>query len=637
MIWEQDDYNSIIENEWFALGMVDPAKYKSKDDWIVALTHEREVKDLIYKIRRDDAQNNKYYDARNGIHKYSPGYSPIPWNEAQDTAFSILGRPECKYMYSPLDTDNLDDFYFDHEVADDWCFWIENFIMHVEGNLSNELVLLTIEQRAFFRNLFGWKNKHTGYRRYSEVFKYIPRKNSKTFDLAALAIGVLILDGEGGCKIVSVATCLDQAKYAFEPARQILIKDKELKICGGMLANNFKVYKGAITANNDNDVFKPLAFADSSAHGGNFHVSILDEVHEMVDDTMYNVCVTSQGARLQPLIVMITTAATSEENFCNRKLSQAKKICRLKQLDDEFLPILYYANPVEFEDDWHDENVHKRVNPMYGLAKTERYMKKMWTNAKNDPHFENTFKRLDLNWITSSLISAFNSVAFNNCIKKLKATEYKMILTQEVPNFLLGKKCYAGLDLAGKNDLCALTLDFPDSKYVLSWSFTPRMNKKIKDKERFVHRLNFCGEEIIDFRDLREQLLKIMKHFEIIELGFDIRFATELIQRIEEETKISVCEVPQSSKYMNEPIRIAIADIQDESIMHNGCILFSWQISNCQLKEDAHECFIIQKPGSNSPCKIDAAAAWMNARALKLANADEDQLIKRYEETGSYF
>jgi len=179
MLWKQDDYNSIIENEWFALGMVDPAKYKN-NDWIEALTHEREVKDLIYKIRRDDAQNNKYYDARNGIHKYKPGYSPIHWNEAQEQAFSILGRPECKYMYSPLDTDNLDDFYFDYQVADDWCYWIEHFIMHVEGNLSNELVLLTIEQRAFYRNLFGWKNKKTGYRRYSEVFKYIPRKNSSS-------------------------------------------------------------------------------------------------------------------------------------------------------------------------------------------------------------------------------------------------------------------------------------------------------------------------------------------------------------------------------------------------------------------------------------------------------------------------
>ena len=635
--WDEDDYQSIIADEWFALGQIDPAKYKSKNDWIEALTHEREVKDYIYKRRREDAEQNKFYDARNGIYKYAPAYRPLSWDIVQAEAFELFGRPQCKYMYSPLDTRNIDQFYFNKDTADGWCEFLEKRIMHVEGNLSNELVLLTVEQRAFFRNLLGWKNKTTDYRRYSEVFKYIPRKNSKTFDLAALAIGAMVLDGEGGCKIVSVATCLDQAKYAFEPARQIIIKDRELKIAGGALAKHFTVYKPSITAHNDNDVFKPIAFNDASAHGGNFHISILDEVHEMVDDTMYDVCVTSQGARLQPLIVMITTAACAEENFCNRKLDYAKKVCRLKHVDDEFLPILYYANPVEFNDDWHDINVHKRVNPMYGLAKTERYMNKMFTNAKNEPHFENTFKRLDLNWITASLISAFNSVAWNNCGNRPGQGMYKKIYTQEVPKWLLGKKCYAGLDLASKNDLCALTLHFPDSKYVLSWSFTPRNNIKIKGKERFIQRINFCGEDIINFKDLREQLQFIMKHFEIIELGFDVRFATELIQQIEEQTSIQCIEVAQTAKYMNEPIRIAIDDIQAEKVRHNGCILFAWQISNCTLKEDAHECFIIQKSGSGSPNKIDAGAAWMNALALALVNNDQNVLIRRFEETGSYF
>ena len=635
--WEDPYYDVVLKNEWFALGQIDPAKYNSKSEWIAALTHEREVKDYIYRLRRDDAEDNKYYDARHGVHKYNPGYEPLSWDYAQAEAYEQLGRPKCQYMYSPLDTDNIDDFYFNYELADLFCKFIESRIMHVEGNLSNELVLLTVEQRAFFRNVFGWKNKQTDFRRYSEIFKYIPRKNSKTFDLAALAISCMIIDGEGGCKIVSVATCLDQARYAFEPARQIIIKDRELKIAGGALAKHFTVYKPSITANNDNDVFKPIAFNDSSAHGGNFHVSILDEVHEMVDDTMYDVCVTSQGARLQPLIVMITTAACAEENFCNRKLDYAKKVCRLKHIDDEFLPILYYANPVEFDDDWNDINVHKRVNPMYGLAKTERYMNKMFTNAKNEPHFENTFKRLDLNFITASLISAFNSVAWNRCGQRPEIGKYKKIYTQEVPKWLLGKRCYAGLDLASKNDLCAITLHFPESKYVLSWSFTPRNNIKIKGKDRFIQRLNFCGEDIINFRDLRESMQFIMSHFDIIELGFDVRFATELIQQIEEQTSIQCIEVAQSSKYMNEPIRIAIDDVSAEKVRHNGCILFAWQIGNCTLKEDAHECFIIQKSGSNSPNKIDAAAAWINALALELINNDENQLIKRFEETGSYF
>lgn len=637
-LWNTPHYDTIIDNEWFALGQIDPAQYKSRNDWVEVLTHERLVKDYIYQLRREDAEANKEYDSRNGIYKYKPGYMPMDWDEAQDIAFKTHGRPDCKYSYSPFSTVNRDDFYFNYQIADDWCEWIEACIMHVEGRLSNELVLLTVEQRAFFRNLFGWKSKDTHLRRYSEIFKYIPRKNSKTFDLAALALGTMFLDGEGGCKIVSVATCLDQAKYAFNPARQIIIKDKELKICGGRMAHYFTEYKTAITAKSDADVFKPIAFADSSAHGGNFAVSILDEVHEMDDDSMYNVCLTSQGARLQPLIVMITTAATAEENFCNRKLAQSKEVCREHNPDyDDFLPILYYSHANEFDDDWHDVEVHKRVNPMYGLAKTERYMKKMYSNAKNQPHFENTFKRLDMNWVTASLVAAFDSVAFNNCKYKLRPKETKMIFKQEVPRFLLGKNCYAGLDLAGKNDLCALTLDFPDSGWILSWSFTPEKNSSIKEIQRFSHRLTYCGEEIINFRELREYFEEILDYFNVIELGFDMRFATELIQNIEENTNLKTCEVPQTPKYMNEPIRMAIDDVAGEKIIHNGCIFFAWQIGNCQIKEDASECIILTKSGSTSPRKIDAPAAWINARALILANKPYNRLKNRFGDTGSYF
>jgi len=203
-LWERKDYDSKIESEWFCLGMIDPAQFNNKADLDDAIDHEWSVKNRIYQIRNDDAEKNKSYDDFYGIKKYNPGYAPIPWEQAEATAFKELGRPNYKYMYSPLDTPNIDDYYFDWELADTWCLFLEKFIPHIEGHLGNQLILLTCEQRAFYRNLFGWKNKKTGLRRYREIFKYIPRKNSKTFDLSALAIGCLIINKEPGAKIISV-------------------------------------------------------------------------------------------------------------------------------------------------------------------------------------------------------------------------------------------------------------------------------------------------------------------------------------------------------------------------------------------------------------------------------------------------
>ena len=324
--WDTSEYKYRLDSEWFALGQIDPKKY-SKDSWRDVLDYERKVKMFIYKLRNDDAEENKIYDKYSGFRKYKAGYRPLNWRIAQEEAFREYGKHDINYMYDPFASPNIDNYYFDYLIADLWCDWLESFIFHVEGELANQLVLLTLEQRSFFRSIFGFKNKNTRLRRYSEIFKYIPRKNSKTFDLAALALGVMVLDGEGGCKIVACATSKEQAEYAFRPARQIILGDRAHKISNGELSNYFKTYSTAITANGDTDSFKPIAFKDSSAHGGNFHLSILDEIHEMEDDSMYNVCVTSQGARSQPLIAGITTASTAEENFCKNKNVQFPHLC----------------------------------------------------------------------------------------------------------------------------------------------------------------------------------------------------------------------------------------------------------------------------------------------------------------------
>lgn len=634
--WELPEYNDLIANEIFSLGQINPAAYPDKLSWHKALEHERQVKDYIYKLRREDAEKNKYMCERHGIKKYYDGYTPLNWDMAQAEAIAKYGRPNCQYMYSPFDTENIENYYFDFEFADIWVKWLEDYGIHTDGSLANELILLSLEQRAFYRNLFGWKRKSDGIRRYIEVFKYIPRKNSKTFDLALLALGTMILDGEGGAKIVVVANSESQAHLTFDPALNIINKDKYLDICGGDLSNYFYGVQNAITANHKTDSFKPIAFNEKTTHGGNFLLSILDECHEMINDGMYEICLTSQGSRLQPMIIMITTAAAAGENFCNRKLDIAKKVCQGKIKDDRFLPILFYADPEEFHDCWHDINVHKRVNPMYGLAKTVDYMSRMHKKACDEPLFTNKFLRLDLNWITAGDLTAFSPLNWSRCTKIYKPDQYKKILTQEVPKFLLKKSCYAGLDLASKNDLCALTLYWPDSKFVLSWSFTAKNNKNIRNRERFLDRLIFCGDDQIDFKDLRDLILSILCNFKITELGFDAKFATQLIQELE-ENKITCVEVPQTPKVMTEPLQKAIDDVSAEKIKHNGCSLLAWQMGNCFVKEYGDETMIIKKAGKSSPDKIDSASAWLNACALALSDNEKDRLKKRKLREGGFF
>ncbi|MGI9569044.1 MAG: terminase TerL endonuclease subunit [Desulfobulbia bacterium] len=632
--WDSQEYKSRLKNEWFAVGMVDPGAYSSEKEWIKVLEHEKLVKDCIYQIREQDASKNKYLCLRTGIDKYKPQYRPIQWDIAQAQAFEQHGRPEVNYIYDPLK--NSDDYYFDFRIADVWCNWIERHMCHIEGDLGNQLVLLSLEQRNFFRNVYGWRNKETGLRRYREIFKYIPRKNSKTFDLACMGLGTLALDKEYGCKVIAVATNEEQSRKALAPAQAIINKDKNSQIAGGALARYFKSYVKSITAKEDTDTFTILPFKEKSAHGGNFHLSILDEVHVMPDDSMYNVAISSTGARSQPIIAMITTAGTTEESFCNNKFSYAKSICSGLINDNEFLPILYFCDEKLYKDDWKNKHVWMRVNPMYGLGKKADYFDRMFKKSINDPTFENTFKQLDLNLQVSSESAAFNMVNWRNC--KSDYLSKDIVSKQDIMD-LRDKSCYAGLDLASKNDLCSLTLDFPYDNKILSWSWLPaKGRKKIKDPERFDKSLIVCGESIIDFKELREDIFDICSNFNVKNLGFDPRFATELIQGLNEmfgDDEFCI-ELAQSAAAVNEATRSCINDVYAEIITHNGCPLLNWQLNNSLVRENSSGHLMLKKSNLASAKKIDAAAAWVNARVLTLFNEDEDSLTEEHK-NGGYF
>ena len=176
---------------------------------------------------------------------------------------------------------NIDKYYFDVQTADLWCTWLERFMYHVKGPFMGEPVLLSLEQRAYFRNIFGWKTKALDVmsgkpvRRYREVLKYIPRKNSKSFDCAGTALGTMVLDGEGGCKIVAIAGSKEQAECVFEPAYQNLDNDIKKNTADGMLRKYFKPYKSQrrITAKDDIDEFKTITSDESTNHGGDYHIS----------------------------------------------------------------------------------------------------------------------------------------------------------------------------------------------------------------------------------------------------------------------------------------------------------------------------------------------------------------------------
>ena len=557
-----------------------------------------------------------------------PGYEARLAELAADGAFMLgMINPLTETrMYNAMDCD-LDRYYYCERTAAAVIFFVENFLTHTKPSRFAKFNL-HISQIKFFNNIFGWKKKSDGFRRYQEAFKYVPRKNSKSWDQGALCHIGMILDGEQGVEIYNIAGDKAQAEKVFDPFVGSIKNDMDRpsECASGFLANYYNIHGRqnikAVTANSELDFCKPVANNENAAHGGNAHMAICDEIHTFKDDGIYDVMVTSMSVRDQPLVVCITTADYARDSFCNDKLDYAKKTCADPNFDPRFMPVLYYADPDQFGDDWQDPEVWSRVNPMLGVAKKHDYMEGKHRKAINEPAFTNKFKRLDLNISTAAENQAFNIDKWKKCGMVPDPDQSVMIAGQLVPDFLLQQKCYAAQDNAYKDDLNSLVLEFPESGFVLNWNWVPSKHKNIvklkKDHNDFILT---AGVNEIDFEEIYEHQQEIFKEFDVVECGFDPNKSMEirkLMGRDYPEDFIVV--IAQNTANLSEPIKKMIGDVNNMRMKHTTNSLFTEQISGVDTKEDLKNDYMFIKPkGQDSKRKkVDACVAWSMAKCLRL-------------------
>jgi len=504
------------------------------------------------------------------------------------------------FNYDPFSTPNIDDFYFDFDESERYVSFIEDCVPMFTSSYGTDegdyMKLLDWQKRPVL-NVFGWKRKDTGYRRYKDVNVYIPRKNGKSCFLGAIIIAFMKLEKEGGMQAISGANSKDQAKMVFDFVKNAVQMDDYLR-------EYFKTYRGAVTANYDRDSYRPISADAGIMDGLNVNFAAMDETHEYKNEELPNVIKTSQGARKQPLYVEITTAAAQGVNYCNARFEYSKKVSTGEWLDDTHLPVLFYLTE---EDDWEDQENWLKVNPSLHLTKSLDYMVERYEEAKKQPYmYENNFKRKELNIVTAS----------QNKFIDLGEFQLLQVSKPELHN----TPCYAGLDLAYKSDMCALVLEFPDfNNFLLPFFWMPKEHPHIEHFWRFKDYITFTEGNVIDFARVKNDILSLNKKYKILGLAYDPFAATELIQNIGYSIN-NVYEVSQSVRNMNEPLKAIASGVQEGIFGHDGNKCFEWMIGNGEIKTNAEGFIKLEKPqGQNATInKIDGLVAWALAHYLSV-------------------
>ena len=267
----------------------------------------------------------------------------------------IIAGEKVKKIYKKLLKESDDKslpFYFDEEKANRPITFIETFCKQAEGEIG-KTIKLELFQKAYIQALFGFVYRDTGLRRFNETMFLVGRKNGKTTMLSAIALYMMIADGEGSAECYSVATKKDQASKAFKSACAMRAQSPEIRA----IINKRRTDMYMPTTFSS---FEPLSSDSDTLDGLNAHLVIIDELHAIKDRNLYEVMKQSTSSRRQPLVVMITTAGTVRECIFDDIYDYANNVLNGTIKNDSFLPVLYELDKAE---EWKDIKCWVKANP----------------------------------------------------------------------------------------------------------------------------------------------------------------------------------------------------------------------------------------------------------------------------------
>lgn len=467
-------------------------------------------------------------------------------------------------------------YRYDKKKAEKRCAFSEK-LPHVKGKWAGKKLKLEPDQVFTHCAIWGWVKKSNGKRRFSIAYIEKPRKNGKSFEAATAGLYMLSADGEKGAEIYSGASTEKQALEVFRPAWQMADATPDLRQHFGISLSGTKRNPTSIYQLSDMSRFEPLV--GNPGDGASPHCAIIDEYHEHRTSDQYSTMETGMGSREQPLMFIITTAGSDTSSPCYDMHMRAVKVLDGTLEDDAFFAVIYGIDP---EDSFQDFNVWKKANPNYGISIEEDYLRRKYTETMTNASLQNVNLCKHLNVWTNAGVAWMNMVKWAACADPLLRIE----------NFK-AQTCYAALDLASKIDICALMLLFESEKGFATFGryYLPEETVRLAGNDHYVKwvkegRIIQTPGARTDFRYIEDDLKAINADYPIIQLAYDPREATYLINNVMEWTKPETCiEINQGPALMSEPMKELEAMIYSQRIWFDGDPVLTWMMGNVVKKQ----------------------------------------------------
>lgn len=483
-------------------------------------------------------------------------------------------------------------FYWDDQEAQKIIKWF-GFLRHSKGVLAGKPIKLTDWQQFHLCQLYGWRRKEDGYKRFKKSFVEVARKNAKSQEEAGVALYEISVQATKNKEVYEYYTAGVKRKQS-----KIVFEEAKLMLNGSPLKKKFKLTKSAVTHIKTGSFIEALSKDDGqNGDGTNPAGLIVDEYHQHKTTEFIDLGLGSNTK--ESLLMIITTAGmdltypcyTQEYNYCSKVLDPNVDVD-----NDEYLIDIMEIDP---GDDISNEDNWKKANPIRMTYPAGRdKIRGDYKVATEIPEKMIAFLTKMLNmWVQQKENGYMNMEKWKKCeVKKL-------------PIDIKGKPVYVGFDMSSKIDLTSVAFVIPyrngkldqtgreiTEYIVLSHSFIPNQEKLMErvfrdkvpydawERQGFI---TITNSEIVDQNVVMDYVLNFCKENEldIQTLCFDPANASKIMIDLSNEGYI-VEEVYQSHKSLNE----ATEGFREEVYMGTVCYLYNpvlnYSMSNAVIKKN---------------------------------------------------
>lgn len=545
------------------------------------------------------------------------------WKRAERYADRVLSGkvPACRYVKLACERFKRDLKRKDlirHEDGERWCRFLE-LLPHTKGKWASkaEKFLLSDWQIFCTVNLYGFRWKKTGRRRFREGYIEVPRKNGKSQFVAGLGLGHLAIDGEHGAEVYCGATSERQAWEVFRPAKQMCERLPSLREKFGIEVN-----AKTLAIHQNGSRFEPVI--GKPGDGASPSCGIADEFHEHATSDLTDTFTTGMGAREQPMMLYITTAGADMGGPCYAKRDDIIKILSGTVEDDSIFGIIY---TLDENDEWDSVESAIKANPNYGVSVDSEFLKGQLDQARRSATKQASYKTKHLNLWVGAKAAWMNLLAFQACRKKK--------LTMDG---LKGRPCFIAIDLASKTDIASMAILFPpesDGKWkAFCRHYLPEDTILDGGNTRYKawHSggwLTATPGNVTDFSYIEDDLKQIKSDFEVVEVPYDPFQATQFAVRMLEEG-FPMVEYGATVRNFSEPMKHLEALILKKQIEFEMDPALLWMMGNVTAKIDKKDNIFPNKERPEN--KIDGVVALIMAIGRAMVHQN-NQIGTDYEIT----